>query len=144
MRIHLGRAALAAVVLAELGAITGALLCWLFFAGWAFLSYGPLDRNALLSIALWAMMVGLPLGAVAAPALGFSVLRRTPLGRALGFPIAGALLGLATAAVFSPGPALLPLSALVPALAAGGLALGAVIARVGGRVLTSGTKRLQP
>jgi hypothetical protein len=133
MRIHPGRTALAFVALAEIGAVTGALLCWLLLCGWLFLTYGSLPRAALGPALLWAMMAGVPLGAVALPILGLGLMRRTPLGRALGYPFLGALLGVLAGAALSPGPATARVPLLVPALVAAGVALGVAVARFGSR-----------
>ncbi len=154
MRVHPGRAALAAVGLAEVGAVVGALVAWLFVVGWALLpdwlsppgvavSPGAL-RNALLGAAVWAGLVGAPAGALALPLLGLTVLRRVPLGRAVGLPALGALLGLALSVRLSPGPSAgLAVPASVPALATLGLLAGAAAARAGrGRALPGGARRL--
>ena len=130
MRIHLGRAALVTIALAELGAVVGTGACWLFLTGWALSRYGPLPSNAMLGALVWAGMVGAPAGAVALPLLGLTFLRKQPLSRALGFPVLGALLGLTAAVMFVRGPALWPVPWLVPALGFGGVFAGAAAASV--------------
>ncbi len=91
--------------------------------------------------------MGAPAGAVALPVLGLTVLRRVPLGRALGLPVLGAAPGLAAAALLAPGPAsTVGLPAVVPALAAGGVLVGAAAARAAGRrpLPAGGARRLRP
>lgn len=58
MRIHSDRAALAVAALAELGAVLGALLCWLFLLGRTLLWDGPLGANELLGGAIAAILIG--------------------------------------------------------------------------------------
>jgi hypothetical protein len=132
MRIRPARAVFAAAALAEVGAVAGTLVCWLFFTGWAVFSYGygTLRRNDLLGIALWAFVVGIPFGAITTPLLALSVLRRAPLWRVLVLPAVGAFVGLVIGATFSPRPAVLPVPALVVSLAAGGLIAGSLVARL--------------
>jgi hypothetical protein len=145
MRIRPAQAAFAAAALAEVGAVAGTLVCALFFTGWAAFSYGfgTLQRNDLLGIALWALLVGVPFGAIATPLLGLSVLRRAPLWRAILLPVVGAFVGLAIGATFSPRPAMLPVPALVVSFAAGGLIAGSIVARLDWRrVLASLRARL--
>lgn len=144
MRIHPVRTALAVVALAEVGALAGALLVLAFLAGWARLRYGPLPSQAVLGALVWAGTTGAPLGAVLLPALGLTALRAVPLGRALGYPLAGALLGLTAAALVAGGPAALPVPLLVPALGVGGLLAGVGAARraVSSRALPGSPTRL--
>jgi hypothetical protein len=75
-------------------------------------------------------MVGAPVGAIALPLLGLTMLRRAPLGRALGLSLAGALVGLLLAALLVPAGGVWPVPALVPAFGFGGLLAGAAAARV--------------
>jgi hypothetical protein len=138
MRIHVGRAALTALALAELGAVAGAGLTALFLAAWLALRYGVpslAEPGAALGAtlpgaALWALLVGAPAGAVLLPLLGFTLLRRVPLGRALGYALGGALAGLLAAAVLMPRGPIWPVPAQLPALALAGLFVGAVAARL--------------
>ena len=127
MRIDVGRAAVATIALAEVGALIGVSLAWLYLVGRTLLWEGALDLKALLGAGVWAMWVGLPLGALAAPLLGLTVLRRTPLKRALGLPTAGALLGLAASALFHHGAAL-PIPGLTLLLLVLGLLVGVLMA----------------
>ena len=120
-------------MLAEAGALAGTLLVWAFLSGWALAAYGAPPANTQLGLLLLGAMIGGTTGAVAMPVLSFSLLRRTPLGRALGFPLVGALLGLVAAAVLTPFPATTPISALVPMFGLVGLLLGAIGARVADR-----------
>ena len=113
MQIHVRRAALAVVTLVEVGVIAGTALVWAFMNGWALTAYGPLDANSELGLLLMSVMIGGSVGAVAIPLLLFTLLRRTPLGRAVGLPLLGALLGLVTAAVVSPFPAITPFPRLL-------------------------------
>jgi hypothetical protein len=147
MRVHPGRATVAAVALAEVGSVAGACVCWLFFTGWAVLSYGygTLGRNDLLGITVWALLVGVPVGALATPLLAFSLMRRTAIWRALVFPGAGALLGLAIGVRISAGLAMLPVPPLAVALATSGVVAGSLAARVEWRgALASLRRRLRP
>jgi hypothetical protein len=134
MRIHPGRAALAALALAELGAVAGAGLAWAFLVGWLLLRYGAPTLAGLATAsagaALWALFLGAPAGAVLLPLLGFTVLRRVPLGRALGYALGGALAGLLAAAALVPRGPMWPVPALLPALALAGILSGVVAARV--------------
>ena len=129
MRMHVGRATIAMVILVELGAVTGATLVWAFLTGWVLLTLGTMPANAHWGTLMWACMVGAPLGALALPLLEFSILRRTSLGRGLGFAMLGALLGLVIGALWTGGPPTLPLPAIVPALGVVGTLGGALIAR---------------
>lgn len=131
MRFHLGKTALAIISLVELGACAGALLCWAFIAGWAVIRFGAFGGQKLLGTFIWAGLVGGPVGAIALPLLGMTVLRKTPLSRALGYPFLGSLLGVVAASVFVTGPRMLPVPMLVPALGFGGLFLGVAAARAG-------------
>jgi hypothetical protein len=128
MRIHPGRAVAATIALAEGGGLVGALLAWLYLVGRTLLWEGPFDMNGLLGAGLWAILVGLPLGALAVPLLGLTILRRTPLKRALGLPAAGALSGLVAGAALHRGTAL-PVPVLTMVLLGVGTLLGAIVAR---------------
>jgi uncharacterized membrane protein len=134
MAVHPGRLALVVLALAEIGALVGALVCAVFLLSWAVLVAGtpPLHvlGQVLAGTLVWAGMVGAPVGAVALPLLGLTVLRRVPLGRALALPFVGALAGVLVAALLLPAGAVWPVPALVPALGFSGLFAGAVAARV--------------
>jgi hypothetical protein len=138
MRTHLGRAIVVTVALVELGARAGASVACLFLTLWALVhGHGVPHRmpgvQELLSMLLWGVVVGAPLGGVALPVVGLTVLRRTPLGRAVAFPLAGMLVGFVIAALVIGETALWPLPLLVPALALVGLLAGVAIARTGRR-----------
>lgn len=134
MRIHLGKAGLALVGLAEVGAVVGAGLAWCYLVAHSRLVGGawPLTEPGAV---LWALVFGAPVGAVVLPLLAATVLRRVPIGRAVGLTAAGTACGLAVAAVavqpVAPGaiPPLVP--TLLPALAGAGTLLGAWAARRG-------------
>jgi hypothetical protein len=135
MSVHVGRATLVGVALAEAGAVVGALFCWVFLAVWMLLAAGLPSVDALrgaghllLGTALWAGLVGAPAGAVLLPLLGFTLLRRVPVGRAFGYALLGALIGLLAAAVAVPRGPMWPVPILVPVLGVTGLLAGAVIA----------------
>ena len=130
MRLHLGRTALTAIILAEIGAGLGALLAWGYLVGRTWVWEAPVTGQGLLGAALWALSVGVPLGGLLAPTLGLTVLRRAPLWRVLTFPAVGAMAGLALGAWWHRGSAL-PVPPLISLLLAGGLVAGVVLARLG-------------
>ena len=142
MRVHPGRLALATAALAALGAVAGAALCWTFLAAYVLLTHGAPAAGglpqALLGSALWATAVGGPAGAVSLPLLGLTVLRRVPLGHALGGAGVGALAALLLAALLVPSGAVWPVPLLVPALGLGGLLAGACSARIAATRLNAG------
>lgn len=148
MRVHLGRATLVTVALAELGAIVGASLCSAFLIAWMLLhrhgGYGiVIDRGTLLGMVMWGALVGAPLGAVALPVVGLTVLRRTPLGRALAFPLGGMFAGLTVATIAVTGPAMWPVPPLVPAFAVMGLLTGVLFARRVPQMTCGDTRRVR-
>lgn len=133
-RPHTGRTAVAVVALAEPGALGGAAACWLAFVGIMLAHPGgggsllP-DPQALLGTLLLAVIVGAPAGAVALPVLGLTILRHTPLHRALGFPFVGALLGIGLAVHAVLGMAIWPSPVEIPLFGVAGMVLGAIVAR---------------
>lgn len=137
MSLHLGKTALSAVILAEIGALTGAFLAWLFLVSWVLIHHGDLPRSEFLTTAFWAGMIGAPIGTLTLPLVGLTVLRKTPLRRALGLPLLGAGLGVLVAALSVHGPALYPLPTIVSALVGGGFLTGVLAARIGVQRLVS-------
>lgn len=129
MHIYPTRAALAAMVLAELGALTGAAMCAAFIVGRLLLDHDTLGTQTLLGALIWGAVVGGPIGALALPALGLTVLRRTPLRRALGYPCVGTITGLAAAAILLRAAGVWPVPTLVPVFGLGGLLVGVAAAR---------------
>ena len=129
MTVEPRRAALVAVALAEVGAVIGATTAWSYLVGRTLLWDGPLGAQALLGAGVWALLVGAPLGAVLAPLLGLTVLRRAPLRRALGLPALGALVGLAVGALASGARATAPILPIAEFSWGLGLLVGVMVAR---------------
>jgi len=146
MRVHPGRALFMTVALAESGAVIGACLCWLGFTSWALMVHGTgvLTPSSLVGITMWALVVGAPLGALAAPLMGLSVLRRAPLWRVLLVPVVGALAGLTLGLLLSPGVARLPLRPLAIVLAAGGMVAGSAVVSIKWHHLLKRARRRLP
>ena len=146
MRIHAGRAAVTTVALVEVGAVAGALACWLIYVGSAVATFGidVLSRSSLLGMAVWSVLVGAPLGAIAVPLLGLSILRRAALWRVIVLPVGGALTGLALGARLNGSVARLPLPPLALVLAVGGMAVGILGARTRWALAPAMTRRRLP
>ena len=133
MHIHPGRTAAAFVMLAELGAALGSVLGFLFFIGWPLMHGFELDGRNLLGAVYGGMFLGVPIGGLVAPALGFTLLRRIPIGRAIAFALVGAACG-CMAALLLPVPMIGPAGLLTLT----GTLAGALVARLrGGRSLPS-------
>lgn len=93
MRIHWGRAIGVTVLLVALGGVVGSVLGTLVLL---LLSLRRFPDWTLQSVVLtWVMgtMIGTPLGAIGGPTLGWLLLRRVPLGRAIVATALGTVIG---------------------------------------------------
>ena len=130
MRVYAGRTGVAVALLAEIGAVLGAVAGWLYLVGSTVLWDRLPTGNALLGALLWAGIFAAPGGAVLLPLLGLTLLRRTPIGRSVAYLtvglVCGVVLAIALSAHAPSPPAVAP---FVPGLAVAGVLGGALIAR---------------
>ena len=130
MRVNAGRTGVAITLLAEVGALLGALAGWLYLVGSAMLWDTVPKGNALLGAAVWAALFAAPVGAVTLPLLGLTLLRRTPIGRSIGYFACGLLCGVVLAIALSAhAPSPPAVAPFVPGLALTGVLVGALLAR---------------
>ena len=126
------------LVVGLLGALAGAIVgivAYFVIALWALRGSMPSGRDAAFVIAIGAAG-GAIAGFLLAPLVGFGLLRRVPLGRAIAFTGTGTLAGLAASIAFD-GRHPLPLTV-------GGFVVGAVVARALASKRSSGIDARRP
>lgn len=134
---------MAVVVLLETGILLGSALGFLYLLVYALLWKGVLSHGFggspnLLELIFGGAMVGAPFGATMVTALGLTVLRRLPIGRALTTLSIGGVVGVIAAALLKPDILNIALPILVTGMTMTG---GAITAR---RSLQRAQEQVEP